>query len=350
MSKKLKYACIGAGGISDKKHLNNYSKLENVEIVAICDPNLEAAKKLADKYNVPKVYEDYKEMFKKEEIDFVSICVPNFLHSEICIDSLRAGVNVHCEKPLALNASEVKQIIHEKNLSGKKVMVGVNNRFTDEATLIKKLIDDGFFGEIYHAKCGWKRSSGIPGIGKWFTNKKYSGGGPLIDLGVHFLDLALYFMEYSKPVSVYGAAYSQFGHDTARLRRGYKNEEGGVFNVEDTATGFVRLENGATIDIDFSWASNIEKETKYVELLGTKGGVSFVDGEIKLYTQLQGTCFTMTPDVNTIPFGENEYKHFVDCITNDIEPMASAEQAYELMKTIDGLYASAAEKAEIVLS
>jgi predicted dehydrogenase len=350
MKKKLRYACIGAGGIADKKHMNNYSKLESVELVAVCDTNIEAAQKLADKYKVVHVYDDYAEMFRNEKLDFVSICVPNFLHAQICIDALKAGLHVHCEKPLALNAEEVKNIIAEKNRQGKKVMVGVNNRFTNESAMIKKLADSDFFGEIYHAKCGWKRNSGIPGIGKWFTEKKYSGGGPLIDLGVHFMDLALYFMGYSRPVSVYGAAYANFKSENTRIRPGYKSVEGGIFNVEDTAVGFVRLENGATIDFDFSWASNIEKEVKYIELLGTKGGMSMVNGEIKLFTQKAGTCFTMYPDEKTIPAAQNEYGHLVECILNDKEPLASPEEACELMKVIDGLYVSASEKREVVLS
>ncbi|RCX16060.1 putative dehydrogenase [Anaerobacterium chartisolvens] len=350
MQNKLKYACIGAGGIADKKHLNEYSKLNAVEITAICDCDIEAAKRLAEKYKIPHVYTDYKAMLAEQRLDLVSICTPNFLHAEICIDALEAGVNVHCEKPLALNAEEVLNIIEEKNKSGKKLMVALNNRFTNEAAHIYELIEKDFFGEIYHAKCGWKRNSGIPGIGRWFTDKKLSGGGPLIDLGVHFLDLALYFMQFPRAVSVYAATYSAFGRDADRIRVGYKSIKDGVFNVEDTAVGFIRLENDATIDFDFSWASNIEKEQKYVELLGTKGGLSFVNGEIKLYSQIGNACYTLTPDTKTIPLAQNECRHFVECIISNKEPSASVEQAYELMKIIDSAYDSASKKKEVRLT
>lgn len=350
MPNRFKYACIGAGGIANKKHLNEYSKLNDIEIAAICDLNKEGAQKLALKYNIPKVYTDYKEMFAAEKLDIISICTPNYLHAPICIDALRAGIHVHCEKPLAINADEIRNIIDEKNRSGKKLMVALNNRFTSETVLIRKLVEQGYFGKLYHAKCGWKRNSGIPGIGRWFTSKKYSGGGALIDLGVHFLDLALYFMEYPKLISVSGAVYSNFKADASRIRAGYKSAENGVFDVEDTAVGFVRLENDATIEMDFSWASNIEKEVKYVELLGTKGGASFVNGEITLYSQQEGVCFKAIPDVKTISQELGECHYLVDCIVNNREPMASAEEAYELMRAIDAFYISAALKREVPLS
>jgi predicted dehydrogenase len=349
MPDRLKYACIGAGRIADKKHLDQYSKLNEVEVVAICDPDGNAARKLASKYHINHIYEDYHDLFKNHTLDLVSICAPNFLHAQICQEALQAGCHVHCEKPLALNAAEVKAIIDAKNKSKRKLMVALNNRFTAEAALIKRLADSNFFGAIYHVKCGWERNSGIPGIGKWFTNKELSGGGPLIDLGVHFLDLALYFMSYPQPLSVYGATYSNFGTERARIKRDYWNVAGGVFNVEDTAVGLIRLVNDATIDIHFSWAANIERDFKHIELLGTKGGVSFKNGEIKLYTQKAETCYQLLPDVKTIPPSQNEFQHFVKCIIDDREPDASPEQAYELMKIIDALYTSAEIKKEVVL-
>lgn len=350
MSGKLKYACIGAGGIADKKHLNEYSKLSNVEIVAICDPNPKAAQRLADKYHIANIYDNCNDMFKAIELDLVSICTPNYLHAQMCIDAMQAGINVHCEKPLAINPEEILRIICEKNKSNKKLMVALNNRFTNEAVMIKKLVETNFLGEIYHARCGWKRNSGIPGIGNWFTDNKFSGGGVLIDLGVHYLDMAFHMMGYPKTVSVYGATYSKFGDNPSRIRIGYKSMENGAFNVEDTAVGFVRLENDATIDFDFSWASNIEKEVKFIELLGTRGGVSLKNGELKIFSQQVDTCYTMLPDAKTIPQVPNEFQYFADCIISGNEPSASPEQAYELMKTISAVYKSAFSKKEVVIN
>jgi predicted dehydrogenase len=148
---------------------------------------------------------------------------------------------------------------------------------------------------------------------------------------------------------VYGATYTKFGSDKARVRVGYKCADGGVYDVEDTAVGFIRLENDATIDFDFSWASNIEKEVKFVELLGTKGGVSFENGAVKLFSQAGNVCVSMLPDTKTIPVVRNEHQEFVDCIINDIEPSASPEQACDLMKIIDSIYVSANQRREVII-
>lgn len=345
MPQKIRYGCIGAGGIADKKHLNEYSKLSNVEMVAICDTNLAAAEKLAQKYSIPEIYQDYKEMFEKANLDLISVCTPNNLHMPITVAALEKGIHVHCEKPVGLNANEAQAILDARSEYGKKVMIALNNRYTAESCFVKRYADSGFFGEIYHAKCGWRRRNGIPGKGMWFTNKKFSGGGPLIDLGVHFIDLVLFFMGYPSPATVNGSVYSKFSDSSFRIRPGYKIVGDGIFDVEDMAVGFIRLENGASIDFDFSWASNIEKETKFYEILGTKGGVSFINGELKIFSEILDTCINIVPELNTKPV--NEFEHFIDCIENDREPNSSPEQAVKLMKIIDAIYLSAETRREI---
>jgi len=349
MVKTLKYACIGAGGIADKKHLNEYSKRECVEIAAICDSNISAAERMAQKYNVKNVFTDYNEMFEKLPLDFVSVCTPNYLHAPITISALKKGIAVHCEKPLALNEKEALEIVDVKNKYKGKVMIGLNNRFTAETAFVKNCIEKGMLGEIYHAKCGWRRRNGIPGKGVWFTDKKLSGGGALIDLGVHYLDLVMHFMGYPKVVTVSGATYSKFAGSGNRLRAGYKNIGEGIYDVEDMAIGYLRTEGNATVNFEFSWASNIEKEVKYYELMGTKGGVSFVNGEIKLYSEIFDTNINILPDMNSSRNVVNEFDHFIDCIINDKEPDSKPEQGAALMRIIDAAYKSDEMMREIVL-
>lgn len=349
MTGKLKYGCVGAGGIADWKHLDGYSKIGEVSIEAICDANLKAAEKLAEKYGIPKVYGDYMEMLEKTKFDFISICTPNFLHAPITIEALKRGIHVHCEKPIAMNAQEAQAMVDAKNKYGRKLMVGLNNRFTNESFFVKKYAVEGLLGEIYHAKCGWRRRRGIPGKGGWFTNKQLSGGGPLIDLGVHFLDLAMYFMGNPKPASVVGAAYSKFDDNSSRNSWSYGSSGDGTYDVEDFAAGFVRLENSATIDFEFSWASNIENEYYYYELMGTKGGVCYKGGELKIFSEVFDTCIKILPDTNYPSKALNEFEHFIDCIKNDREPLAPPEQAVDLMKVIDAVYRSAETKKEVVL-
>lgn len=337
-TKKLKYGLIGAGSNAERKHLSNYTSLPNIELVAICDVNIETAKRLADKYGIKNVYSNYLEMLNNEELDIVSVCTPNFLHTEISIQALLGGVNVHCEKPLAMNAVEAKKIVDARNKTGKKLMVGLNNRFTNEAVFLKRYIDEGYLGDIYHAKAGWKRRSGIPGRGTWFTNKEFSGGGVMIDLGVHYLDLALFLMGTPEPLYITGSTYQNFGNTTTRNRNGYKGDPNGVFNVEDSAVGFIGFKNKATVNFEFSWASNIEEDKTFIELLGTKGGATLTNGELKIHSELLDTCVDITPKLNSNIKLLSEFEHFIHVIQHNEEQIAPAEHGVYMMDIIDHFY------------
>jgi predicted dehydrogenase len=279
-------------------------------------------------------------MFEKEKLDFISVCTPNYLHAPVTIAALERGIHVHCEKPIAMNAEETKDIIAARDRSGKKVMIGLGNRFTGETLLVRKLAAQGFLGEIYHARCGWRRRNGIPGRGGWFPDKRLAGGGALIDLGMHSLDLVMYFLDFPEVSEVMGNTYSKFGNSPTRLRQGYRDRGEGAFDVEDMAVGLIRLKNGTTVDFEISWASNVEKETKYYELLGTKGGVSFMNGELKIHSELMGTSVNMSPDPGTPLKSESEFRHFIDCVKGDAKPRASLDQGLQLMRIIDAIYES----------
>lgn len=337
----LRYACIGIGGIAGKKHLTQYSNNQSIEMVAVCDIDVKKAAEAAAKFDVAKVYTDFKKLLQKEALDIISICTPNYLHAPMVIEALEAGIHVHCEKPLALNPEEIKAIIETKNKSGKKVMVGLNKRFTAETNYVKSCIDSDFLGKIYHSQCGWRRRAGIPGRGSWFTDRNKAGGGALIDLGVHMMDLTMYLMNFPVPTYVDGSTYQKFSESQTRDRNGYKGSGDGVYNVEDLAVGLVRLENDCTLGYEFSWASNIEKETFYYELKGTKGGVKFTDGHLEIYTELNGVMVDVIPRLNERIVLQGECAHFVECIAQNKEPIATAEQAYELSRIITGAYKSA---------
>jgi len=340
--RKLRYGLIGVGNNAVKKHLSGYLNLPNIEFVSVCDVNIENAQRVAEKYKV-KVYQNYVDMFEHEDLDIVSVCTPNSFHADISIHALKNGVNVHCEKPLAVNAIEAQRIVDAKNKSGKKVMVGLNNRFTNEATYLKKYIDAGYIGEIYKAKAGWIRRSGIPGRGTWFTNKQVAGGGVLIDLGVHYLDLALFLMGMPEPLYVTGATYQNFDQTTTRNRNGYKGNPEGIFNVEDSANGFIGFEGGITTNFEFSWASNIEKDQTFIEILGTKVGASIINGELKIHSEILDTCFDILPSLNPNIKLMNEFEHFTNSIICDGELIAPAEHGVYMMNIIDRFYQSASK-------
>lgn len=337
MDHKLKYVCIGAGGIARKKHLPGYSKLSNVELAAICDANLPAAEALAKDFGVSRVYKDYREMLETEKPDLVSVCTPNHTHKDITVDALAHGCHVHVEKPMALNAREAKEILDAQQKYEKKVQLGLNKRFQSNTILLKRLLDQGYFGELQCARCGWERSSGIPGVGRWFTDASLSGGGALIDLGVHYLDLAMYVLNWPKPKKVAGSLYSNFLETGDRIRRGYKSADGPI-NVEDMATGSVLMESGQVLEYRFSWASNIKKEVRYLEACGTKAGFRLEDEHLQLYTQLGGTMFTLLPDEATMPLDGNEFSSFVNSILSDTTPEANSLQGYNIMSLIDLIY------------
>ena len=210
MTKKLKVAIIGVGGIARNAHLPGYAKMDNVELVAACDIIKDRAEAAAKEYGIPAVYTNYKEVLEIEGLDAVDICTPNYLHSVIACAALEKGINVFCEKPDAVSVEEAEKMKAAAEKSGKLLMVMRNNRYWLTSAFLKKYIEDGKMGDIYAARCGWQRRRGIPGRGGWFTTQALSGGGPLIDLGVHMIDLAIWLMGNPKPVTVSGCVYNVY--------------------------------------------------------------------------------------------------------------------------------------------
>ena len=284
--KKLKVGIVGIGGMGRYTHIPAYSVMDDVTVTAACDIN-------PSKLDIPelkgiKTYVDYKEMIDKADIDAIDICTPNYLHSPIAVYALNHGKHVFCEKPDAVSLAERKKMTEAERKSGKVLMVMRNNRHVPTSEYLKQLVDSGEAGGFYTGRCGWIRRRGIPGKGGWFTTREQSGGGPLIDLGVHMLDLAIYLMGSPKAVAVSGNTYRKFADaadisDSEHSAFGEK-VDGGTFDVEDLATGYVRFENGATLQLEFSWASNIEKEKRFVELRGDKCGFTWCDETLKVFT------------------------------------------------------------------
>ena len=356
MSKKLKYALIGCGGCGENKHLASYEKYpDDIELAAVFDADGARAKEIAERHKVPKVCSRYEELLADPTIDIVSVATPNAWHAPITIAALRAGKHVHVEKPIAMNAREAQAIVDAKNRAHRKVMVGLNNRFTEIALYAKRYVDEGHLGEIYHARCGWRRRGGCNMFGRWFADKKQSGGGPLIDLGVHFFDLTLFFMGFPAPVAVIGSCYDKIAHPPGTAKPGKNvmmggNKARGKFDVEDFAAGFVKLETGASVAFEFSWGSHIERDTTYLELLGSRGGLSMHDGVLKIFTEAAGGLVDIIPQVqNTSGWGEHETRHFIDCVKYDREPIAPPEEAVKMMQIIDAVYASSRSGHEVVI-
>lgn len=334
----LKVGIIGCGGIAQGAHMPGYKKLPNVEMVACCDIDEKKAKEAADKFGIGKVFTDYKQLLKIKEIEAVSVCTPNIAHKEPTLAALRAGKHVLVEKPMAMNATEASAMVAAAKKHGRKLMVGLNNRWRADVQALKRFIDAGEMGEIYFAKAQCLRRRGIPGWGV-FTQKNKQGGGPLVDLGVHIMDAVLYLMDFPKPTAVSGAAYTKFG-----TREGLVGLMGQwdpkKYTVEDYSLGLVRFENQATMFVETSFAANIEKDIFDFTLLGTEGGCTLEPARI--FSEKNKTLIDISPVfLQGRSTHDIEMQKFVECVLEDREPPVTGEQGLAVQKIMDAIYRSA---------
>lgn len=355
--KKLKVGLIGAGGIANAVHLPAYSRMKELfDVAAVCDIRRERAEKASEQYGIPAVYENWEEMIKAGGLDAIDICTPNYLHSPMAVGGLNSGLNVFCEKPDAVSVSEAQKMLGAAEKSGRTLMVMRNNRFMPVSSYAKKMIDDGRVGEIYAARCGWQRRRGIPGKGGWFTTKAQSGGGPLIDLGVHMIDLTIWLMGSPKPVTVSGSTYAKFASsnvsDSEHSKFGDQKAEG-VFDVEDLAMGFIRFDNGACLQIEFSWASNISSETRFFELRGTKAGIEWSNrsDQLAIYTEEYGKTVDYLPHIDNgaISHHQANIRHFAEVILHGEKPIFVPQQGVDMISILEAMYESARLGHEIRL-
>jgi predicted dehydrogenase len=346
---KIKVGVVGVG--IGRVHLDGYKKLgDSVEIFGVCDLNEARATAVGTEFGAAHVFTDYAQMFAAAELDAVSVCTPNALHAEVALAAIRAGKHVLCEKPMADTLAHAQEIVEATRGSDRVFMMGMNNRFRGDTQVLKSLIGDGQLGDIYYAKCGWTRRNGIPGLGGWFTTKALSGGGPLIDIGVHVLDLTTYLMGNPIPVSASGSTYAKFG-PRGRGAGGYgyapDPEKAIQYDVEDLATGLVKFDNGATLFLEASWASYIARDHFYSSLHGTEGGADLEP--LRVYKDMAGAPVDIAPHAPQIGGHEAEVKHFVECIREGKTPLATAEQGLHILQILDAIYRSAESGREVVI-
>lgn len=359
--KKLKVGLIGLGNICRYAHMGGYLNMDNVEIAAICDILPEKIESFKKEFNMPDVpaFTDYKELLAVSGLDYVDICTPNYLHSIIAVEALNHGLHVFCEKPDAVSVTEAEKMKAAAEASGKHLMVMRNNRYRATAKYLKQYIADGKMGDIYCGRCGWIRRRGIPGKGGWFTTKAQSGGGPLIDLGVHMIDLAIWLMGNPTPVAVSGCTYAKFADNNASSDSEHASfgeaKADGIFDVEDLAMGFIKFDNGACLQIEFSWASNIGSEKSFVELRGTKAGSEFSShtGRVKIFTEEYGHCVDLEPvtadDSKCTPHHEANLRHFADVLLHNAKPDFEPVQGVNMIKILEAIYKSAETGREVLL-
>lgn len=349
----FKVGVIGVGSISEF-HIKPYLENNQVELVALCDMN---EKRLAEKgalYGVDQLYSDYHELLTNEEIEAVSICTWNNAHAEIAIAALEAGKHVLVEKPLCMTVDEALAVEAAVEKSGKVLQVGFVRRHGDNAKLLKTFIDHDELGEIYYAKTSCLRRLGNPG--GWFSDITKSGGGPLIDLGVHMIDICWYFMGKPRPVSVSGNTYKKLGNRSHIENLSFyqaADYDPTLNDVEDLTNALIRFENGASILVDVSFTLQAKKDELYVKLFGEKGGAE-IEPELAMVTEKHNTMLNVTPQVDNLGFDVNkaffnEINHFVSCCTEGKENIAPVADGVQVMKMLNGIYESAKTGKEVYL-
>ena len=349
---KIKIGIIGTGGISHF-HMSGYKRLtDKAEVVALCDINEQRVKDYSKQYGIANYYLNFNEMFEKEKLDAVSVCTWNNAHMPATVAALNAGVDVLCEKPMAMNQAEA-ELMEKAALDNKKIlMIGFVRRYGRDTAIIKDFIDNNFMGDIYYAKATYLRRNGCPG--GWFGDKNYSGGGPLIDLGVHVMDLSRYLAGCPKPVSAYGATFANLGLNRAKGGVAQYSTDTSAkvefkHDVEDFATALIRFDNGFVLSVEASFNLNIKHDIGTIELYGTKAGVK-IDPGLEFYTDMNGHFVNLQPEGNSSSFDgifEAEVAHFVDCVINKKQPKSPACDGVALMKMIDAIYESARTGAEV---
>ncbi len=351
----LRAGVIGCG--VGRSHIQGY-RAAGVEIVALAGLDAGRCAAVAEEFSIPFIYGEYENLLARDDLDMVSVAVPNYLHADVVLAALERGLDVCVEKPLAHNLADAERIAAAAQNSRGQVMVMFNWRLRADAQALKRYLANGTLGRVYYAKAGWLRRSGIPGIGGWFTEKTKSGGGPLVDLGVHMLDLSMWLLDYPQAVAVSGATYAEFG---PRGRGTWPGRpvwagSGGGYDVEDLAAAFIRLADGVTLYLEASWAAyGQHKDDFYVHLFGSEGGGQInvrqyaeVD-TLTVYTDMAGAGAEIHPTVMAGMSHVVGIEEFVAMVQGEKPNPAPPEQGVALMRIIDGIYRSAAEGREVSL-
>ena len=347
----VRIGIIGCGGIANGKQMPSLAKVKGVEMVAFCDIVKERAEKAAETYGSEgaNVYTDYTELLKDSSIEVIHVCTPNKSHAPISIAAMEAGKHVLCEKPMAKTAAEARQMVETAKRTGKKLTIGYDNRYRNDSLYLKELVEQGELGDIYFAKAHAVRRRAVPTWGV-FLNEEEQGGGPLIDIGTHALDLTLWTMNNYNVKSVVGNVYYKLSN-TENAANAFGPWDPKEFTVEDSSFAFITMENGATITLEASWALNtLDVDEAKTTLCGTKAGADMRDG-LRINGEKLSRLYVTKPDLNAggVAYYEGgaesqadkEARLWIEAIRNGTEPLVKAEQALVVSEILEAIYQSA---------
>jgi predicted dehydrogenase len=347
----LRIGVVGLGW-AGRTNLEAFQRQPDAEVVAISDANTEALQAAGDKYGITELYTDYTDLIERDDIDAIATATPNFLHPDVVIAAVESGKHALTEKPLAHTLEAAERMVAAATKHNRVLMMVHNQRYYGDVQTLKTYIDEGNVGRIYHAKAHWMRRAGIPGGGGWFSQKDKSGGGPLIDLGIHVLDMAMYLMGDPEPLSVTAASYAEHG----RRGSGFRSTqiEDAKHDVEDFVTAFVRFEGGVTLTLDVSWTVYARYGDDFgVAVYGTTGGGE-VDirqykrkDSLRLFTDAGGVPAVVTPKLPDGAGHGQVARNFLDAIQSGDWANEHGQSALKRTRIVDAIYRSAAEGGEI---
>ena len=354
MSDTVRIGIIGCGIGSE--HADAYALDERARMISLAGLDLRRCPEIQRKHNIPHLYAEYADLLHGADIDAVSICLPNDMHLPVTLAALDAGKHVLIEKPIGLSSHEGAEMVAAAKAAGKVLGIAFSKRHRHDVELLKQQVIAGQLGRVYHAKAFWWRRSGIPGIGSWFTDKERSGGGALIDIGIHVLDMVLWLMGNPTVTAVTAASYSELGPQGKGQWQGgrFKIDLDSPFEVDDYTTAFLRTAEGATIQVDAAWAAYTHHTDEMgVSLLGSKGG-----GQIHVRDYQKDGALTLFSDINGIPADTQpritpQHEHFqvirrfIDAITLGVPMSPSGEEGLDRARITDAIYASARDGREI---
>jgi len=344
-AKKLRVACIGAGGIAGA-HLAEYAKMKDVEIVGLADPVMASMEKKAEQFKVPaeNCFTDHREMLKKLQPDAVSVCSPNGAHAENTMAALKAGAHVIVEKPMAMNAREAQAMIDLAKRQKRKLIIGFQQRYDGRSAFLRGAVKEGVFGDILYARVQALRRRGIPNWGV-FGRKELQGGGPMIDIGVHCLEMCHFVMGSPRPVAAVGNCFTYLGNRPSTTKCIWPNWDWKTYTVEDLAVGMIRFENGAMLNIEASFAAHIEKDVWNFGLMGTKAGGQWDPAMIftDQHQHMVNVQPAFTPGNGWGEVWPLKMRNFVDHCLYDAPTLSPAEDGLMVQKMLDAIYESASK-------
>lgn len=349
---RVRVGIIGVGMIG-KIHLENYSKISGVDIVAAADVNETELRRVAEKYKIPHIYTDYRELLNRDDIDAVDVCLHNNLHAPVTIDALTAGKHVYCEKPIAGSYVDGKAMLDTAKEHGKKLHIQLSYLYSKETKAAKTLIDEGKLGKIYHARSTGYRRRGRPYVDGYgtphFTRKETAAGGALFDMGVYSISQLLYLLNMPSVKSVSGKIYQEMDMDETRRQIS-------GFDVEELGLGFVRFEGGLTMDIIESWSIHLNG-FEGSSIVGSQGGIrlpAYVNGRrtpLSYHTTMCDIDMDSTFDLDYMDFRwhalrenmdayDSSQHHWVAALQGRVELLPTAEIALQTLLISEGIYIS----------